>query len=126
MLDQSFKLTGVHGCDHISCVTSNRVWVNRLNNLILTNTKDVTLLRLDDSVSEFSIGSHTVNKEGELIYIDRNYTIKTLSKDMKTITTFIKKTHYLWKPMCGYCSQSTGDLLVGVLREDTETGKVFR
>ncbi|XP_065937105.1 uncharacterized protein [Magallana gigas] len=123
-LHQSFTLTGVDGCYHISCVTSDRVWVSDLNNLMLTDTTDVPLHHVKDSCSGY--GSHTVNSESELIYIDRNYNINKLSKDMKTTTTFIERTDSTWDPRCVYWSLSTGDLLVGMYNYDTQTGKVTR
>ncbi|XP_065939210.1 uncharacterized protein [Magallana gigas] len=127
---QSLTVTGVDGCDHISCVTSDRVWVSdRKNNLMLTDTTGVPLHRLKDSCSGVYRGSHTVNSESELIYVDRKYNINKLSKDMKTTTTFIERTDSTWEPRCVYWSPSTGDLLVGMYREITEytgIGKVTR
>uniref|UniRef100_K1PLM2 Tripartite motif-containing protein 3 n=1 Tax=Magallana gigas TaxID=29159 RepID=K1PLM2_MAGGI len=124
-LHQSLTLTGVGCCYHISCVTSDRVWVRDIdNNIMLTDTTGVPLHRVEDSCSGF--GSHTVNSESELIYIDRNYNINKLSKDMKTTTTFIERTDSTWRPQCVYWSPSTGDLLVGMYNYDTETGKVTR
>ena len=41
---------------------------------------------------------------------------------MKTTTTLIKHTDTTWKPQCVYCSPSSGDLLVGMYRRDTDTG----
>eukprot|EP00105_Crassostrea_gigas_P044861 XP_019929009.1 PREDICTED: uncharacterized protein LOC109620626 [Crassostrea gigas] len=96
-------VTGVDGCDHISCVTSERVWVSDYrNNLILTDTTGVPLHHVEDSCSDSydGYGLHTVNSETELIYIDRNYNINKLSKDMKTTTTFIKRTYYTLKSRC--------------------------
>nr|XP_034309442.1 uncharacterized protein LOC117683735 [Crassostrea gigas] len=128
----SLTVTGVDGCDHISCVTSDRVWVNDWrNNLILTDTTGVPLHRVKDSFSSGLLtgnrGLHTVNNESELIYINRNHNINKLSKDMKTTTTFIEGTDSSWKPQCGYWSPSTGDLLVGMCYiHYTETGKVTR
>ncbi|XP_052692431.1 uncharacterized protein LOC128170710 [Crassostrea angulata] len=123
-LHQSLTLTGVGRCYHISCVTSDRVWVSDRNNLMLTDTTGVPLHRVEDSLS--GVGSHTVNSESELIYIDRNYNINKLSKDMKTTTTFIERTDSTWGPQCVYWSPSTGDLLVGMYNYDTNTGKVTR
>ncbi|XP_065930875.1 uncharacterized protein [Magallana gigas] len=120
----SLTLTGVRCCYHISCVTSDRVWVSDRYNLMLTDTTGVPLHRVEDSWSG-DRGLHTVNSESELIYIDRNYNINKLSKDMKTTTTFIF-TYYTWEPRCVYWSPSTGDLLVGMCNDDTETGKVTR
>uniref|UniRef100_K1QNS7 Tripartite motif-containing protein 2 n=1 Tax=Magallana gigas TaxID=29159 RepID=K1QNS7_MAGGI len=122
---QSLTLTGVDWCSHISCVTSDRVWVSDYrDNIMLTDTTGVPLHRVEDSLS--GLGLHTVNSESELIYIDRNYNINKLSKDMKTTTTFIETTDSTWIPRCVYWSPSTGDLLVGMYNIDTKTGKVTR
>ncbi|XP_065931744.1 uncharacterized protein [Magallana gigas] len=125
----SLTLTGVGCCDHISCVTSDRVWVSDDgDNLMLTNTTGVPLHRVEDSCRGLfdGKGSHTVNSESELIYIDRKYNISKLSKDMKTTTTFIERTVSTWRPRCVYWSPSTGDLLVMMYNDDTWTGKVTR
>nr|XP_034309421.1 uncharacterized protein LOC105345475 [Crassostrea gigas] len=60
----SLTLTGVRRRDHISCATSDRVWVSDRNNLILTDTTGVPLHRVEDSCSDLFIGLHTVNSEG--------------------------------------------------------------
>lgn len=125
-LIQSLIPTGVDGCYHISSVTSDRVWIKRWNNIILTDTTGITLHRQGNICANLFGGSHTVNNEGELIYIDLNYNISKLSKDMIETTIFIERAGIEWKPRCVYCSPSTGDLLVGMLREGTETGKVAR
>nr|XP_034319950.1 uncharacterized protein LOC105324523 isoform X2 [Crassostrea gigas] len=125
----SLTLTGVRRCDHISCVTSDRVWVSDdRNNLMLTDTTGVPLHRVEDSCRDLYAyrGLHTVNSESKLIYIDRNYNINKLSKDMKTTTTFVERTDSTWEPWCVYWSPSTGDLLVGMYNNDTWTGKVTR
>nr|XP_034309354.1 uncharacterized protein LOC117683692 [Crassostrea gigas] len=122
----SLTVTGVVRCYHISCVTSDRVWVSDYrNNIILTDKTGVPLHHVEDSLSDIS-GLHTVNSESELIYIDRNYNINKLSKDMKTTTTFIERTDSTWRPRCMYWSPSTGDLLVGMSYIHTWTGKVTR
>nr|XP_034308016.1 uncharacterized protein LOC105326468 isoform X2 [Crassostrea gigas] len=123
---QSLTLTGVDCCHHISCVTSDRVWVSYRNNLMLTDTTGVPLHRVEDSCSDLYRGLHTVNSESELIYVDRKYNINKLSKDMKTTTTSIETTDSTWEPRCVYWSPSTGDLLVGMYNDDTNTGKVTR
>ncbi|XP_065943770.1 uncharacterized protein [Magallana gigas] len=118
----SLTLTGVYHCYHISCVTSDRVWVSDGYNLILTDTTGVPLHRVKDSCSgmRWGNGLHTVNTVSELIYIDRNYNINTLSNDMKTTATFIKRTDPTWWPRCVYWSPSTGDVLVGMYNYITE------
>lgn len=69
----SLTVTGVDGCDHISCIISDHFLISERNNLILTNTTGVTLHHLEDLCSGF--GVHTLNSERELIYIDRDYNI---------------------------------------------------
>ncbi|XP_065932339.1 uncharacterized protein [Magallana gigas] len=123
-LHQSLTVPGVGRCFHISCVTSDRVWVSDYNNLMLTDTTGVPLHRVEDSCR--GVGLHTVNSESELIYIDRNFNINKLSKDMKTTTTFIERTDSTWRPRSVYWSPSTGDLLVGMYNYDTKTVKVTR
>uniref|UniRef100_A0A8W8NJT7 B box-type domain-containing protein n=1 Tax=Magallana gigas TaxID=29159 RepID=A0A8W8NJT7_MAGGI len=125
-LHQSLTVTGVDRCRHISCVTSDRVWVSEGNNLMLTDTTGVPLHRVEDSCSDLYIGIHTVNSESELIYIDMYSNINKLSKDMKTTTTFIERTDSTWVPRSVYWSPSTGDLLVAMYNIDTDTGKVTR
>ncbi|XP_052693128.1 uncharacterized protein LOC128171381 isoform X1 [Crassostrea angulata] len=120
-LHQSLTLTGVGRCYHISCVSSDRVWVSDRYNLMLTDTTGVPLHRVEDSWSGLysGYGSHTVNSESELIYIDRKRNINKLSKDMKTSTTFIERTDSTWEPQCVYWTPSTGDLLVAMCNYDT-------
>nr|XP_034309427.1 uncharacterized protein LOC109618689 [Crassostrea gigas] len=125
-LHQYLTVKSVDGCYHISCVTPDRVWVSDRNNLILTDTTGVPLHRVEDSYSDLYGGLHTVNSESQLIYIDRDYNINKLSKDIKITTTFIEKSDSTWRPQCVYWSPSTGDLLVGMYNDDTGTGKVTR
>nr|XP_022337243.1 uncharacterized protein LOC111133287 isoform X2 [Crassostrea virginica] len=127
VLQKSLLVTGVKECDHISRVTSDRVWVSDRNNLILTDTATGEELHIvDDSLNS----KHAVNCGSELIYIDKNKNINKLSSDMKTTTTLIKNTDERWRPECLYCSMSSGDLLVGMCRDDKYTrkytGKVMR
>nr|XP_022312688.1 uncharacterized protein LOC111117750 isoform X2 [Crassostrea virginica] len=126
VVQKSLSVTGVKWCDHISCVTPDRVWVSDVNNLILTDTATGKQLHSVKDPLGSGTGIHTVNCEGELIYIDEEYNIIKLCNDMKTTTTLIKHTDKTWEPQCVYCSPSSGDLLVGMCREDTYTGKVMR
>nr|XP_022288143.1 uncharacterized protein LOC111100487 [Crassostrea virginica]XP_022288144.1 uncharacterized protein LOC111100487 [Crassostrea virginica] len=127
VLQKSLSVTGVSECYHISCVTPDRVWVSDLYNLILTDTATGKQLHsVEHSLQYSDSGKHTVNCEGELIYIDKERNIIKLCNDMKTTTTLIKHTDKTWRPCCVYCSPSSGDLLVGMYRRDTDTGKVMR
>nr|XP_022289783.1 uncharacterized protein LOC111101547 [Crassostrea virginica]XP_022289784.1 uncharacterized protein LOC111101547 [Crassostrea virginica]XP_022289785.1 uncharacterized protein LOC111101547 [Crassostrea virginica] len=134
VVQKSLSVTGVKSCYHISCVTPDRVWVSDYNNLILTDTATVKQLHSVEHSLDSESGIHTVNCEGELIYIDKEHNIIKLCNDMKTTTTLIKRTDTTWRPDCVYCSPSSGDLLVGMCRYDTDTdtdtythtGKVMR
>lgn len=122
---QSFMLTGVDSCNHISCMaSSDRLWVSDVC-LILTNTAGFVLHRVADLCID-SYGAHTLNSENELIYIDSNYNIKKLSNDMETTTTFLKISHLARKARCVYWSPSTGDLLIGTYIRELDIGHVMR
>ncbi|XP_061193781.1 uncharacterized protein LOC133202019 [Saccostrea echinata] len=128
VLQKSVRVTGVTRGYHISRVSSDRVWISDGNNLILTNTAGDRLHHLTGIPSGlFSYGVHTVNNDGDLIYIDSDYNINNLSKDDRIKTTLIKYKAP-WRPQSVYSSLSTGDLLVGMYYYtiDTFTGKVVR
>lgn len=77
----SLILTGVDCCNHISCVTLDQVWVGDEYDLILTNATGDPLHRVKDfSTCAYGGGLHTVNGEGELIYLNRNYYIKNCQR----------------------------------------------
>lgn len=112
-LHQLLTVSEIEGCNHISFVTSNCFWISDYkNSLILTNTTGETLYHLDNlycgelyvdslySDSFHFIGSHTVNNESELFYIDKDYSINKLSKDMRTTFTFLEYTKSTWRPRC--------------------------
>lgn len=117
-------------CYHISCVKPDRFWVSDIrDNLILTTATGVILHRFDDLLCRCSYrgaGLHTVNSRGELIYIDKHFNINTILKDMTTITTFLERRDFTWKPRCVFSSPHNGDLLVAFYRAKTNTGKVNR
>ncbi|XP_078340752.1 uncharacterized protein LOC111110355 isoform X2 [Crassostrea virginica] len=125
VIQKSLSVTGVDYCGHISSVTPDRVWVSDLNNLILTDTETGKELHSVNNPLHSGNGIHSVNCKGELIYIDKKHNIIKLCKDMKTTTTLIKHTDTTWKPWCVYCSQSSGDLLIGMYRHDTFSGKAM-
>lgn len=89
---QTLTLKYIGRCFHISNVSSDLVWVSDQNNIILTNKKGVNLHHLSDTYSRLILTSHTVNSENELIYIDKNFKINKLSRDMKPSTLFAETT----------------------------------
>ncbi|XP_061187271.1 uncharacterized protein LOC133195444 [Saccostrea echinata] len=124
VLQKSVTVTGVSDCSHITRVTSDRVWISDLFNLILTNTAGDKLHHLTDIDSGY--GVHTVTRDGDLIYIDSHGNINKLSTDHRVQTTLIKYNTAPWRPQCVYSSPSTGDLLVGMFNTDTNTAQVNR
>nr|XP_022311932.1 uncharacterized protein LOC111117143 [Crassostrea virginica] len=130
VIQKSLSVSGVNNCLHISCVTPDRVWVSDEDNIILTDTATGKQLHSVEDPLGLPTGIHTVNCQGELIYICKEFNIIKLCNDMKTTTTLIKHTDTTWEPQCVYCSPSSGDLLIGMCREDTDTytctGKVMR
>lgn len=78
---QSITLTNTNRCNHITFVTSYKIWVSDEKNIRLTNATGNTLLDMGDMCSDFFKGNgiHTVNRHGELIYIDWKYNINKLS-----------------------------------------------
>ncbi|XP_062609602.1 uncharacterized protein LOC134271418, partial [Saccostrea cucullata] len=126
VIQKSLTVSGVSRGDHISRVSSDRVWISDGRNLILTNTQGEELDCVTDIESYY--GGHTVNSYGDLIYIDREYyNIVKLSAENKEKTTIIKYNTSPWEPRCVYSSPSTGDLLVGMRNTDIRTqGKVVR
>lgn len=123
----SFDLSDVEFCTHISYVTTDRVWVSDHKNLILINTGGDSLHDINSKILNSSPnGVHTVSSVGEMIYVDRNYNINKLSKDMKTTTTFIERTDFTWRSQCVYWSPFSGDILVGMCMENLKKGKVIR
>lgn len=115
VLLHSLTVTGVKRCCNISCVTSDQLLVsNDKHDLVLINTKGDILHRLKNLCDGY--GVHTLSPEKDLIYIDKNYNIKQLSKNMKKETTiaYVNRTSSKWRPRCIHLSPSTGDLLVGM------------
>lgn len=107
----------INRCNHISCVTPDRIWLSDdKNNLILKNTSGDTLHRRKDIYSGHLYsgdGLDDVNSDNELIYIDRENNINKLSSDMKTKTQLIKRTDITWIPRCLHWSLASRELLVG-------------
>lgn len=125
-LKQFLTVNDVNCCYHISCLTPDRVWVcDGDNNLILTDTTTGdTLFHIKDS-SGLGVGIHTISNENELTYLDKGLNIKKLSPDLEK-TTLIRTTDNEWVKLSLYCSQSSGDLLVGMHKNGEYIGKVTR
>ncbi|XP_061171140.1 uncharacterized protein LOC133180690 [Saccostrea echinata] len=107
------RVIGIRGVLHLSCVTLDRIWISDWNNKLILSNKAGEYLKQIKDIQGSVWGAHTLNTTGDLIYIDRDYNINKLSKDIRTGSTLIKKT-VTWTPQCVHCSTSNGDLLIGM------------
>lgn len=122
---QLLTVPGVDRCLHISCVTSDQVWVSDgENDIILTNITGVLLYNQKHVHRGF--GVHTVNNGCKLIYIDKTSNINKLLEDVKSSITSKELAEGKLEPQCVHVSSSTGDLLVGVYETNAFTGKITR
>ena len=128
VFQKSFKPGGWYLGD-FSFVSTKLIWVHDGHNLILKDTTTGENIRLVDDSCD-SEGTNTLNREGDLIYVDKYYNINILQKNRQTKTAFIERTCSTWEPMSLYCSPFNGDLLVGMGIPDTYPnkgiGKVLR
>ncbi|XP_062595581.1 uncharacterized protein LOC134256924 [Saccostrea cucullata] len=123
------KVEDVREVYHISFVTTDMVWISDSSgHTILTNKKGTRLHILADTGSR--TGGHCVNREGNLIYVDKYHNINKLSTDKKTHKRLLKNTES-WEAKCVHCSPFNADLLVGMRRyernkPDYSDAKVMR
>ncbi|XP_062595839.1 uncharacterized protein LOC134257211 [Saccostrea cucullata] len=132
VLVRSVKLKTSGLITHISCLNSDRFWISQwhscISDIILINTEGGALHHLTsiDNLSWKNIyGTQTVNKKGELIYLDFNNEVYKLSLGNTTKSALIKGTD-TWDPRCVYSSILNGDLLVGMFSYFEQAGKINR
>ncbi|XP_062607886.1 uncharacterized protein LOC134269695, partial [Saccostrea cucullata] len=121
----SFRVPGVSRGNHISHVSSDRVWISDNKNLVLTNTAGNEIDRVTD-ITKYGDGVHTVTSDGDLIYIDRKGNITKLSKDDTVKSLLIPNNTAPWRRLCVYSFPFTGDLLVGMCNDNPVTGHINR
>nr|XP_034309426.1 uncharacterized protein LOC117683722 [Crassostrea gigas] len=132
-LHQSLTVTGVGRCFHISCVTSDRVWVSDDRyNLILTDTTGVPLHRVEDSCRDYLYGLHTVNRPPSgsglciwpcgictdalshiLVCDDTTKTVQMLDKDGQFLSHLLTKSQEMGEPCSLSYDVNTHRLWVG-------------
>ncbi|XP_062601553.1 uncharacterized protein LOC134263250 [Saccostrea cucullata] len=124
VLKNSFSVVYVSEVRHISCVTTDMVWVSDPRGfIILTNTRGVpSCFLLDNMDTVNDTGGHCVTREGNLVFIDKHHNISKLSTNKIRKNTLIKVRNP-WVAKCVYSSSSNGDLLVGILRSEKEKNK---
>ena len=125
VLRKCFTAEGIHDCQHISCISSDKILVSDEQMIILkeirTNTSSSFVFdSFNTNRPELpGLGYHTVNSQSEVMYIDKDCNINKLSIDMNKISIFTKIEDSLWNPQCVFYSTLTGDLLVGMFRQFT-------
>lgn len=106
----------VFNCNHILCINLDRIWVScMIRGLNLSNRSGENLLHLDLNLMPLLSEYHTVNRDGDLIYIGHNYKLSKISKENKTIP--ICRTDELsqeWASECVFSSPVTEDILAGM------------
>jgi hypothetical protein len=109
-----FKMpSGLLVLSHISCISTDKVWVGDHRGRIMLMDKTGNKLDEVNTGSSLLYGYHAVTGDGALLYIDKsNNSIKKYTPDRKT-TTVITSTGG-WTPLCVYSSHRTGDILVGM------------
>lgn len=122
-LYQYFTVPDCKHCYHISCVSSDLVWVSVDEHKLILINKAGVQKQLEDSHMGFCFGTHAVNSQGEMIYFDKQECIRKLSQDMKT--TAIIEQPQSFDLGCLYLSPSTGDLFV-MIHEDSRRKKLVR
>lgn len=112
----TFTVNDVFNCNHISCVNLDRIWVSgMIGGLNLSKRSGENLLHLNLHFMPLLSGYHTVNRDGDLIYIDNHYKLSKISKENNIIP--ICRTDELsqeWASECVYSSPITEDILVGM------------
>lgn len=111
-----FTAEDVPSSVHICFKTSNTCWLSYKDKAILTNTAGETLQSIRYLNGYCLSGSITVDRDKSLIYIGETGIFKLYANSSITtllITDLMKKT--CMSPQCVYSSQSTGDLLVGMV-----------
>lgn len=109
-------------CCHISCLGRGLFWVSDGRKLLLTNQQGESIFRVTDALSSKS-GMHTLSKELELIYIDKNLNINKPDTNGK-IDVLIKREECEWEPLSLFCSKTNGEILVAMTSKTSETCKI--
>lgn len=112
-------------CSHLSLVSTDELWVSDDKNLVLINSTGKSIHHNKDVSKNRYCGIHTVAGDGELIYINKEYDIMKLSTVMKTKTKLISLNNSAWRHLSVYCSPFTGNILVGVTKNNPRTGIVM-
>lgn len=109
---------------HVSPISSNKAWVSDFyGDLYLSD--DTGYKRHQLRTLSGGSGSHTVTKEGDLIYINPDKAIMKISRDFKREDLNIRLP-YLMLPSCVYSSHFNADLLIGMWSKISGQGTWLR
>ncbi|XP_052677515.1 uncharacterized protein LOC128158626 [Crassostrea angulata] len=110
---REYKVPVVYSAFHISLGKSGRLWVSDdIGNLVQTDLQGNQLQKIQTSGE--SEGYHTVTRDGDLIYTDRDNNVINRITLGNTITEFIRTGG--WKPISIHSSHINGELLVGMMK----------
>nr|XP_011439061.2 uncharacterized protein LOC105336452 [Crassostrea gigas] len=110
---REYKVPVVYSAFHISLGKSGRLWFSDdIGNLVQTDLQGNQLQKIQTSGE--SEGYHTVTRDGDLIYTDRDNNVINRITLGNTITEFIKTGG--WKPISIHSSHINGDILVGMMK----------
>ncbi|XP_062609206.1 uncharacterized protein LOC134270956 isoform X2 [Saccostrea cucullata] len=103
----SITVPGVDSVYHISCVTSDRLWVSEHRRLLQVDNTGHVIQKLKIDVTSYQ-GAHSVAADGDMIFINGDIVQKmTLGG---TVTTLFRPREPLF---CIHSSRNNGDILVG-------------
>lgn len=125
VLQKSIDVTDIDQCGHISCVSSNRVWVSNFQKQLgLADATGSILQYVEEAhdpinMNYSSYGFHSVNSQGDLFYISMYGTVNKLSSGRKESTIFFEPDSEMVLK-CLYSCQSSGDVLLGIFFKYTE------
>ncbi|XP_062574104.1 uncharacterized protein LOC134235944 [Saccostrea cucullata] len=113
VIKKSVAVTGLAAGRHISCTSSDEIWVSDTNNLAKINSTG-DILHQETNVINSDYGVHTATNAGELIFIDNKFNINKMSYDTKI--TKLMGSKGVDTALCVYFSTFIEDLLVGMGR----------
>ncbi|XP_056000080.1 uncharacterized protein LOC125667451 [Ostrea edulis] len=115
--------TNVKELISVACVGSDKVWINRIDNMIYCVDIHGTVQDTVTSTCNPYPNDITVNRQGELIYSDGVNRTVNIVRQGKTETLIT--TPRGWKPE-GLCCTRSGDILVSMFTTDDSHYKIVR
>ncbi|XP_061168555.1 E3 ubiquitin-protein ligase TRIM63-like, partial [Saccostrea echinata] len=112
---REFNVPGVDHVWHLSLDQSDRLWISdRDGNLVQTDLQGNVIQKI--KTSGRCEGYHTVTRDGDVIFTDRDRKVINRITQDNNITKFIKTGD--WRPYSIHSSHINGDILVGMVTEE--------